>query len=651
VADRSRSRRCLVSALVLGGLLAVAYAWRPWADSVAQATITLRTDESEAQVVYQTRKLFRENAGTLPTYRAEVDLTPWQGQLVLMEFAGETLRRELQSGATGFMAFEADLVTPDRTEPIEFTSWQQGPQIRLHSDTLGPRACGLEGEGAGRFAFATKGKIWYALDLPAEAWLEVRLRPVPSSRLESVPQPYAPKTLGAPGVRLPGRKPDRPPDVFIYLIDALRADHLGCYGYDRPTSPAIDAFARDATLFEEAHTPATWTRPAVATLFSGLYAMVHGAMHWSDGLAEWPELMPEILSQGGYDTHGVITNGNVTDTMGFDQGWDEYVFQQATARWVNEMTAARLSADTSGQPLFMYCHTVEPHSPYTPGPEARRRFDRAIPGKCDGSLDALDEAGVLYPKLDAEDVEHLIDLYDAEVWEADRAFGEFLDILKRAGRYENSLIVLVADHGEAFAEHDTLGHAWDLNQETMHIPMVIRFPNGRHAGARVRQRASLIDLLPTVLGETGVTADLTYALPGLDLEQLAVAPEEQPTRRIYGETSRWDSNDVDLVAVIDEDGWKRAIDVSVPPQETAAKRTIGLWDTRADTQERGDLLKERPVRAAYDEQLVAHWLVEQYGWREQSAVQAPPRVSLDEAIKEHLRALGYVGTPPQESGN
>jgi hypothetical protein len=279
VAHRRTSSWWLALALVLGLVLA-ALVWRPWADSVAHAKITVRTDDEAPHVAYDTDKLFREGAGRMPTYRAQVDLARWAGKLALIELDGSTSRRQLDAGSTGFLAFEADLVTADGTEPIEFVGWQQGPQLGLHEDTLGPRAFRLEGERAGQFAFATKGTLWFALEVPEHARLEVRLRPVPSSRLESRPRPYVPKTSTPPDVSLPGRKPERPPDVFIYLIDALRADHLGCYGYDRPTSPRIDAFAREATVFEDAHTPATWTRPAVATLLTGLYAMVHGAMHW-----------------------------------------------------------------------------------------------------------------------------------------------------------------------------------------------------------------------------------------------------------------------------------------------------------------------------------------------------------------------------------
>lgn len=631
----------IVLALLVGAVL-----WeKPWADSVLRVTVAVTTDGAGPQVVRAMQRFFSRDTPALPTCPVEVDLSEWAGQLALVEVSGAVSVRGLASDTAGYTACEADLVTPKGTTPIEFLGWQQGPDLGVHWDTLGPRSCCLPGQGEERFVFATKGTLWHALRVPDRARLRLRLRPVPAARIGNTLEPYIPRdgSLVDRRAQFPVRRPERPADVFIYLIDALRADHLGCYGYHRDTSPVMDTFAAEATLYERAHTPATWTRPSVATLFSGLNPTVHGAVHWSDGLAEWPVLMPEILKDAGYTGRAFVTNGNVTADMGFDQGWDELVFRQRTAQWVNRMAERALRQQDPDEPMFMYCHTVEPHMPYTPGPDALRRFDRGIPGRCDGTPEALGALGVLDPDLSTEDVEHLLDLYDGEVWEADQGFGDFLHILKRAGRYEDSLIILLSDHGEAFDEHDTLGHGWDLNQETMHVVLVIKYPNGRHGGLRVKQRVAMADILPTVLAEVGLRPELPYRLAGQDLAYVTMAAAPEPSRRVYGEVSRWDGNDVNLVAVIDEDGYKRVIDVSVPPQETAPDNTTGLWNTRADPKEKQDLLAELPVRAAYDEQLIARWLVQQKAWRERSATEPAPRITLKEAMRRHLEALGYIG--------
>jgi arylsulfatase A-like enzyme len=267
-----------------------------------------------------------------------------------------------------------------------------------------------------------------------------------------------------------------------------------------------------------------------------------------------------------------------------------------------------------------------------------RRFDRGLKGRYQGSSASLDKISVLQPRLTETDIGHLVDLYDARTFEADQGFGQFIQALKQAGRYDSSLIILLSDHGEAFAEHDTFGHGWSLNRETMHVVLAVKYPESRHAGRRVRQRVSLVDVAPTVLEQVGLRPDLPYPLPGRSLTPERLAE----SRRIYGETSMWEANNLDLVAVIDEDGYKRVIDASVPPRETATKQSVGLWDTRSDPGEHDDLSARLPVRAAYDEQLIAGWLLEQRAWRERVAAPPAPKVKLSAELERKLRNLGYL---------
>jgi len=652
---RMRSYRRFIPWVVMIGVAGAAALWvKPWADSVMTAKVIVATDDGAPAIVYEMRRRFSEAARRLPVFRTEIDLGQYAGQLLRFDVEGNIARREVEGGSTGYVACEAELASPEGVRPLEFVGWQQGPESGLHYATVGPLSCRLEGEEDARFAFARKGTLWYALRVPTGARLRLRLRPVPSVGMGRRPEAYLPPAgQSDPRARLPARPKERPPDVFIYVIDALRADHLGCYGYHRPTSPVMDAFAAEAAFYEDGHAATTWTRPSVATMLSGLYACVHGAMHESDGLAEWPVLLSEMLQEAGYRTRFISSNGNIRREFGFDQGFDEFIFvDQASARRINSMVGRRLASEEAEKPVFMYLHTVEPHGPYAPGPEAFRRFDRGFKGECDGSQEALDALDVLYPDLSPQDVEHLIDLYDAEVYEADQGVAEFLSVLKRAGRYENSLIVLVSDHGEAFTEHDTMGHGWELNQEDMHVLLIVKYPEGRQSGVRVKERVSLVDLMPTILAEVGLRPRLGYRLAGRDVSTAATGPGRAPGRCVYGETAYWDSNDLDLVGVIDEDGYKRVIDLSVPPRENATKKSLGLWDTGNDRAEKVDLIEKMPVRAAYDEQLIAHWLVEQRAWREASAAGPPPKIELSDELRRELQGMGYVrgGASAEESG-
>jgi len=636
-----------MGALSLAGALALVLAWqRPWADSIMKATVTLSTDGAGVVAQRDVRALFFGGSSRRPVCEVELDVGRWGGQLVRVDVGGKVSRRELPEGETGYVACAAELVDGEGGRPLEFVGWQQGPETGLHIGPVGPQS--FEVEGAPGFAFAMKGALWHVMRARRDQRVRLRLRPVPTADVRGRPRPFAPAERGNedPGMRWPVRKPDRPPDVFIYLIDALRADHLGCYGYERGTSATMDAFAREATIYEHAFTPSTWTRPSVATMLTGLHASVHRAMHESDVLDEWPVLLPEILHDVGYGTICITTNHQVGQQAGFEQGYDRFMLTEPPiASWVNKVARNLLETWNPEQPVFTYLHTIEPHEPYDPRPESFQRFDRGFKGRFDGSLAHMKDVPPVRPGLTEEDYGRLVDLYDGEILDADRGFALFLDTLQRVGRFENSLIILVADHGESFGEHDTWGHAWTLNRQEMHVPLIIRYPGGRLAGLRVKEGVSLVDVLPTVLAEVGVRPELPYELVGRDLSRVAQGGTGEVDRRFYGETAFWDANNLDLVGVLDEDGYKRVIDVSVQPRETAAKESIGLWDTKADWDELSDLSETTPVRAAYGEQLIARWLIEQRSWRERLGAKPPPQVKMTPELRKKLLMLGYLGKP------
>jgi len=416
------------------------------------------------------------------------------------------------------------------------------------------------------------------------------------------------------------------PDIYIFLIDALRADHVGCYGYARPTTPNLDAFARDATVFLNAHTPATWTRPAVASIFTGLAAPRHGVTTHYDSLPAGLNTLAERLRGAGYYTEMIQTNGNASHHFGFDQGFQRYEYSPAgTADWAVE----QFHPSEESQPAFAYIHVIEPHAPYAPGEEARSLFDTGIPGSCDGSLEALSEVGYLWPNISQEDLAHLRDLYDGEVWDADRAFGNFLTKLSGAGRYEDSLIIVLADHGEAFAEHDTLGHGNTLNVEEMRIPLIVRFRGGTHAGRRIETPVSLVDLLPTLLLQVGVQPE--EGLSGWDLGAIPTA--RCPARAIYAHVSGDDPEVRELIGLIDGEGYKRVLDIS--RDHWIPSEAQGLWNTRQDPQERHQI--DDGERATQCATAASNWVSSQRAVSlERCHVTLPPEA------RAELQALGYL---------
>ena len=285
-----------------------------------------------------------------------------------------------------------------------------------------------------------------------------------------------------------------PPNVIVYVVDALRADHLGLYGYERDTSPRLDAFARDAVVFEAAYSPSSWTRPSTASLLTGRYPLAHGAIKRADAIAPGIPMLSEILQAAGYRTAAFSTNVNVLPIWGFGRGFDDFYdidpeLWRARSEQVNEVVIRYLD-EHSDEPFFLYIHTRDPHVPYSPPPP----------------FDAFWPAG--------ED-DNVVNRYDGEIRANDHFFGELLDHLRERGLYRDSLILFTSDHGEEMFDRGEVGHGDSLFEEVVVIPFVLKYPGNGDGGTRQLGPAALIDVLPTVLGVVDV--EFPEALAGVDL--------------------------------------------------------------------------------------------------------------------------------------
>ncbi len=456
----------------------------------------------------------------------------------------------------------------------------------------------------------------------------------------SQPPPSPPAGRGP----APGGTPARPP-IIVYLVDTLRADHLGCYGYERPVSPQIDAFARDAIVFENAVSETSWTRPAVASLFAGLSARSHGVNGRPDALPEEALTMAEILAGLGYQTVGFTVNGNVAREFGFAQGFSRYELLPGsvlpsqtgalsmTARGgdaprsseLAESLEGWLAGRTSRSPLFLYLHTADPHSPYRPTSKWRERFASGVHDPEVGSLARLKQLAEKRPVVNGGLIRDLLDLYDAEVAEADEGFGRVLDELKRRGLYDSAVILFLSDHGEEFHDHGYWEHGHTLYSEVVHIPFILKLPAGRgQAGLHVRGMVQLADVLPTMLDLLG------EAPPRLTTGKSVLA-------RLAGTSAAWSGTahsylDVDAFQAesIQAEGFK-LIEYPVGNDKLAE-----LYDVVHDPQEKVDCVADHPVMAAY----LASRLVRLQ--RTATRVLGVRQGQADTEVLDNLRALGYV---------
>jgi arylsulfatase A-like enzyme len=303
-----------------------------------------------------------------------------------------------------------------------------------------------------------------------------------------------------------GRAESRP-DVVVFVIDTLRRDRLGVYGYPRPTSPHIDALAGESFVFDNAYAPGPWTLPSVVSLLTAAPPVDHGVVDPGDSPpAELPTL-PSALGALGYRTAAFSANPLLHHGLldGFDrvERLDRHLRTGPVEHWLDEVGDA---------PFLLYVQSTEPHEPYEPpeehltavaggadavDPELRRKITR-ITWDWRRRRDADEVVARLTPHAGALDL-----LYDATVAWADSRVGKLIGLLQRRGRWEDTVFVVTSDHGEELFDHGSLFHGHTLYGELVHIPLVWRFPGREAAGARVSAPASLVDLLPTLLDYLG----------------------------------------------------------------------------------------------------------------------------------------------------
>jgi len=416
------------------------------------------------------------------------------------------------------------------------------------------------------------------------------------------------------------------PNLVVFVVDTLRADHLGAYGYPAPTSPRLDAFASQGLLFEQMWAQSSWTRPTVATIFTGLGIDAHGVGEIGSTLATSLTTLAEAVHAGGYRTGAFVANGILSASLGYGQGfeiWDDSLHKHLAAEVVER---ALRFVDQGQGPFLLYVHTLEPHTPYLPLPEHWAPFQ---PAGYRGNRNVA----ALTPKLDIapDELRFLLSAYDGEVHQDDAAFGALIDGLRGRGLLDRSLVVFTADHGEEFRDHGGSGHGGTLYREALHVPLAVRFPGGLRAGARDRAPVQQADLMPTLLALLGLAAppvmegrDLSARWRGLEsgpaatpviVSRLRFEPYDKVAAR---------AGDMQLVVNLEED----------------AATPLELYDLERDPAERHNVAAERPI-------VVGHLRTEAVLAREvETAIRrrfhAGQKVEPTAEELERLRALGYV---------
>lgn len=298
------------------------------------------------------------------------------------------------------------------------------------------------------------------------------------------------------------------PNLLLVVLDTVRADRLSSYGYPRPTSPEIDAFAADAIRFTDFYSTSSWTLPSHASLFTGLYPAAHGATQTNLELARGHTTLAELLLEDGFQTWAACGNPFLGEGTGFSQGFER--FQRTWSTRAEPLAgihpavsafASFLEGSERNRPFFAFINLMEAHAPYTPPPDLERRFLRTRLGVVEADRIVRKRwtehfAGDAFSE---RELAVLSDLYDGEVALGSRVFGELIELLRRDGRFENTWVVLTSDHGEHFGEHGLVQHMFTLYNTAVRIPLFIRPPGGV-GGPRTREGpAQLVDLFAALL--------------------------------------------------------------------------------------------------------------------------------------------------------
>lgn len=408
----------------------------------------------------------------------------------------------------------------------------------------------------------------------------------------------------------------RKPNIILIILDALRADHLNCYGYEAPTSPFISDFASGAFIFEKVIAQSASTVPSVSSLFTSKYPYTDCLVTGSFSLNHVDMTLAEFLKTQGYATSAFVGNTFVSKKFGFDRGFDQYDDKEGRWRNADELTDAVigfLDKKKLGGAFFLWVHYREPHSPYKPPDEYVRMFsDR-------GDLIQQENVPKRYTFMGheemftQEDIRRFTNAYDGNIRFVDDQLKRLFGYLERVGLLRKSIVIITADHGESLGEHGIFDHN-ELYYGILRVPLIIKIPGVK--GRRMSAPVALIDVFPTL-------AHLTGAREPVQLRRLRgqdIFGAENPSRELFSEYPDRTSLIVGRYRLFQN-----------------AQKKYELYDIEADPDEAIDLADKKEDLSRLLQKKTAFF------WGSSSCFSSDDRVIIkDEEIKENIRSLGYA---------
>ena len=450
--------------------------------------------------------------------------------------------------------------------------------------------------------------------------------------------------------------PERP-NVMVVVLDTTRADVLSVYGNSVPTTPRMDALAREGARFTRAYSTGFWTLPSHASLFTGQYPSAHGATSETNRLPSRAETLAEVLRRAGYRTAAFPSNPWVSAERGFDQGFETFTetWRQRPGlphedRGGVELVRRFLEGHDPGRPFFLFLNLNTAHMPYVPDEAVLRALhgDReplVDPDRREklAKLTGLWRHIAGREVLEDRDFAELRALYEAEIAMLDARVGELVDALRDRDLLDETLVVVTSDHGENIGEHGLIDHMLSMYDTTTRIPLILRYPPRIEAGRVFEGLTSLVDVAPTILDACGLPAD---ALPAAGHSLMALLDGTiAPPPFVVAENER-PVNGVELLNRAFPDFDTTQIDRPMRMLRTSRHKLIRrdgagveLYDLENDPAEEEDVSDDLPELR---ERLLSDLEEWQAQYPQQPGGGGTATESADRESLEQLRALGYI---------
>lgn len=431
--------------------------------------------------------------------------------------------------------------------------------------------------------------------------------------------------------------------MVLVVIDAMRADGLGCYGYGKPTSPAIDALSRESVLLESFHASSPWTAPSMATIFTGVPPSIHRCgraprvpgekqkvIAIDDSLPAVAGMLPD-----GVRTGAIVNNNFLDPTLGFERGFDSYDYQIVTkesSRSAAQTTDAAIAwlEKNGSAPFFLYLHYFDPHMPYDPPEPYLSQFSPAERRPPEIQLPFRNLVGARLSGFTAESPGAIAirELYDGEVRYTDEQVGRLFGKMRAMGLLESTWVIVTSDHGEEHFDHGGFEHGHRYEEEVLRVPLIVRAPGGAwRAGARVPFNASHLDLAPTILELFGVEAPPHFEgrslLPLLDGSEAAHRVAGAEYNLFLNNSFAYTDGTYKLIMDLD-------------------RHFIFMYDLVEDPKERS---KVRNEHADFG-RITARATALHADWREKARRSISREANLSDEARGALEALGYLERSP-----